>query len=90
MKLLYSLAVFFLIYRLAFRSLVRLYDCHLCFTPMIIADSFIKSSKARNSEFTTNKGMNHIFLKLNCDQEVPIQLHFAFVELVCSSWRIMA
>lgn len=42
--------------KLAFRSLVRLYNCQLCFTPMILADAFIKSSKARDNEFTTNKG----------------------------------
>jgi hypothetical protein len=47
---------------------------------MIVADSFIKSSKARNNEFTTNKGMNHIFLKLNFDPEIPIQLQFVFVD----------
>ncbi|CAH1787401.1 unnamed protein product [Owenia fusiformis] len=42
--------------KLAFRSLVRKYDCDVCFTPMIVADSFVKSLKARDSEFTTNSG----------------------------------
>ncbi|CAG2063641.1 unnamed protein product, partial [Timema podura] len=42
--------------RLPFRSLVRKYDCDLCFTPMILADSFVMSEKARNNEFTTSKG----------------------------------
>ncbi|XP_072097623.1 uncharacterized protein [Mobula birostris] len=42
--------------KLAFRSLVRRYDCELCFTPMIIASAFLKSGKARDSEFTTNFG----------------------------------
>lgn len=41
--------------KLAFRSLVRKYECDLCFTPMIIAESFVKSIKARDSEFTTNQ-----------------------------------
>nr|XP_055046611.1 B-cell receptor-associated protein 29-like isoform X3 [Misgurnus anguillicaudatus] len=41
--------------KLAFRSLVRKYDCDLCFTPMIIAEDFMRSAKARDSEFTTNK-----------------------------------
>uniref|UniRef100_UPI00398F80CD tRNA-dihydrouridine(20a/20b) synthase [NAD(P)+]-like n=1 Tax=Pristiophorus japonicus TaxID=55135 RepID=UPI00398F80CD len=40
--------------KLAFRSLVRKYDCELCFTPMIIASAFLKSGKARDSEFTTS------------------------------------
>ncbi|XP_030747739.1 tRNA-dihydrouridine(20a/20b) synthase [NAD(P)+]-like [Sitophilus oryzae] len=40
--------------KLQFRNLVRQYDCDLVFTPMILADSICKSSKARNNEFTTN------------------------------------
>ncbi|KAM5172745.1 tRNA-dihydrouridine(20a/20b) synthase [NAD(P)+]-like isoform 1-T3 [Mantella aurantiaca] len=42
--------------KLAFRTLVRKYGCDLCYTPMIVAADFVKSSKARDSEFTTNKG----------------------------------
>ncbi|XP_064626403.1 tRNA-dihydrouridine(20a/20b) synthase [NAD(P)+]-like isoform X2 [Lineus longissimus] len=41
--------------RLGFRTLVRKYGCDLAYTPMTICDSFIKSQKARDSEFTTNK-----------------------------------
>ncbi|CAL4099456.1 unnamed protein product, partial [Meganyctiphanes norvegica] len=41
--------------KLQFRSLVRQYGCDLCFTPMIVSDSFIKSVKARHSDFTTLK-----------------------------------
>ncbi|XP_044005771.1 tRNA-dihydrouridine(20a/20b) synthase [NAD(P)+]-like [Aphidius gifuensis] len=40
--------------KLAFRELVRQYNCDICFTPMILADSFVQSEKARNNEFTTN------------------------------------
>jgi tRNA-dihydrouridine synthase len=43
--------------RLAFRTLVRKYSCDLCYTPMIIAADFVRSIKARDSEFTTNQGM---------------------------------
>lgn len=38
----------------SFRHLVRRYNCDLCYTPMIVADSFIKSNKARDADFTTN------------------------------------
>lgn len=41
--------------KLAFRSLVRKYDCDLCFTPMIVAADFMRSVKARDSEFTTSQ-----------------------------------
>ncbi|XP_034289506.1 tRNA-dihydrouridine(20a/20b) synthase [NAD(P)+]-like isoform X1 [Pantherophis guttatus] len=42
--------------KLSFRTLVRKYDCDLCYTPMIIAADFVRSLKARHSEFTTNQG----------------------------------
>ncbi|XP_043944480.1 tRNA-dihydrouridine(20a/20b) synthase [NAD(P)+]-like isoform X2 [Protopterus annectens] len=42
--------------KLPFRTLVRKYGCELCFTPMIIAVDFLRSAKARDSEFTTSKG----------------------------------
>lgn len=45
-----------LLLRLPFRMLVRRYGCDLAFTPMIVSDSFIKSAKARDVEFTTNEG----------------------------------
>lgn len=38
----------------AFRKLVRKYQCDLAFTPMIISDSFVKSIKARDTDFTTS------------------------------------
>ncbi|XP_076382600.1 DNA repair and recombination protein RAD54-like okr isoform X2 [Megalopta genalis] len=41
--------------QLQFRTLVRQYDCDLCFTPMILADSFVQSNKARDNEFSINK-----------------------------------
>lgn len=44
------------IFRLQFRSLVKLYDCDLCFSSMILADSFHKSEKARRHEFKTSLG----------------------------------
>ena len=47
---------FLLFIRLQFRTLVRRYGCDICFTPMILADSFVQSSKARDNEFTTYKG----------------------------------
>ncbi|MEQ2167517.1 hypothetical protein GOODEAATRI_004953, partial [Goodea atripinnis] len=36
-------------------SLVRKYNCDICFTPMIVATDFLRSVKARDSEFTTNE-----------------------------------
>lgn len=39
--------------KLEFRRLLRKHGVKLCFTPMIIADSFNNSEKARQNEFTT-------------------------------------
>lgn len=41
-------------WRLQFRELVRKYACDLAYTPMIMADSFVNSQKARDNEFTSN------------------------------------
>ncbi|KMQ91455.1 trna-dihydrouridine 20a 20b synthase [Lasius niger] len=41
--------------KLQFRTLVRRYGCDICFTPMILADSFVRSLKARENEFTTHE-----------------------------------
>ncbi|KAL0108906.1 hypothetical protein PUN28_014190 [Cardiocondyla obscurior] len=41
--------------KLQFRTLVRRYGCDICFTPMILANSFVQSPKARHNEFTTHK-----------------------------------
>uniref|UniRef100_A0A8C8FA39 DUS-like FMN-binding domain-containing protein n=1 Tax=Oncorhynchus tshawytscha TaxID=74940 RepID=A0A8C8FA39_ONCTS len=40
---------------LAFWSLVRKFDCDICFTPMIVAPDCMCSVKARDSEFTNNE-----------------------------------
>eukprot|EP01083_Nonionella_stella_P075519 205347_1 len=41
--------------KLPFRMLCRKWGADLCFTPMIIADSFNRSAKARDSSMTTSK-----------------------------------
>lgn len=40
--------------KLEFRSLTRKYGADLCFTPMIVSNSFLRSEKARKAEFSTN------------------------------------
>ena len=55
----------FLSFRLAFRLLVRKYGCDMAFTPMIISDSFLQSTKARDMEFTT------------CSSDRPLIVQFA-------------
>ena len=40
--------------KLSFRRLVRKYGCDVAVTPMILADTFVASSKARDVEFTTS------------------------------------
>jgi len=45
--------------KLPFRTLVRSYDVHLAYTPMIIAESFASSATARDNEFTTDSAVDH-------------------------------
>ncbi|VDO93488.1 unnamed protein product [Soboliphyme baturini] len=40
--------------KLAFRQLVRKYNCHVCYTPMIFASCFLQSDCARDADFTTS------------------------------------
>lgn len=51
--------------KLPFRVLARRYGCDLCYTPMIMADSFVQSAKARRNEFTT------------CADDKPLIVQFA-------------
>lgn len=51
--------------KLPFRMLVRKYDCDLAYTPMIIANCFVNSLKARDSDFTT------------CPEDRPLIVQFA-------------
>lgn len=39
---------------LPFRLLVRKYNCQVAYSSMIIAESFVNSTRARNHEFHTN------------------------------------
>lgn len=40
--------------KLEFRALTRKYGADLTFSPMIVANSFLRSEQARKVEFTTN------------------------------------
>ncbi|XP_050444266.1 tRNA-dihydrouridine(20a/20b) synthase [NAD(P)+]-like [Adelges cooleyi] len=53
--------------RLQYRKLVRMYECDLCFTPMIMADSYIKSPKARAHEFQTDDGDSPLIVQFGAN-----------------------
>ena len=40
--------------KLPFRKLVRKYGCQIAHTPMIMSESFVRSGKARDVDFTTD------------------------------------
>ncbi|XP_037243820.1 tRNA-dihydrouridine(20a/20b) synthase [NAD(P)+]-like isoform X3 [Falco rusticolus] len=65
--------------KLAFRTLVRKYGCDLCYTPMIVAADFVRSAKARDSEFTTNKG----------DHPLIVQFAAKEAQVLCDAARIV-
>ncbi|XP_069739627.1 tRNA-dihydrouridine(20a/20b) synthase [NAD(P)+]-like isoform X2 [Phaenicophaeus curvirostris] len=66
--------------KLAFRTLVRKYKCDLCYTPMIVAADFVRSAKARDSEFTTNKG----------DHPLIVQFAAKEAQVLCDAARIIS
>ncbi|KAJ3107833.1 tRNA-dihydrouridine(20a/20b) synthase [NAD(P)+]-like protein [Phlyctochytrium planicorne] len=51
--------------KLPFREVVRMYDCDVAFTPMILSDVFKRSHIARECDFTTN------------DDDDPVIVQFA-------------
>lgn len=59
--------------KLAFRILSRLYGCDIAFSPMILADSFYNSQKARDNEFTTNDLDKPLIVQFAANQA----LHFS-------------
>jgi len=59
--------------KLAFRILSRLYGCDIAFSPMILADSFYNSQKARDNEFTTNDMDKPLIVQFAANQAI----HFA-------------
>lgn len=56
--------------KLPFRMLVRQYGCDLAFTPMIIANSFVQSLKARDNEFTTCKGDRPLIVQFAAHNDI--------------------
>lgn len=47
--------------KLPFRHLTSLYETHVTHTPMILAEEFSRSQKARTSDFTTSKEERGVF-----------------------------
>lgn len=48
--------------KLPFRQLVSTYETHITFTPMILAQEFCLSEKARHSDFSTNQEERGTFM----------------------------
>jgi tRNA-dihydrouridine synthase 4 len=71
------------IFRLQFRELIRKYDCDLCYTPMIMADSFNKSQKARDCEFTTNKYDRPLIVQFASNNPDDLATCTRFVQPYC-------
>lgn len=66
--------------KLEFRRLLRQNNVRLCFTPMIIANSFINSQEARMSEFSTNKDDHPLIAQFAAQNAIDM---LTASELVC-------
>ena len=69
--------------KLAFRNLVRLYGCDLTFSPMIMADSFFISQKARHNELTTNAQDTPMIVQFAANKAHYFAGHCSGVDLKC-------
>ena len=69
--------------KLQFRQLVRKYDCDLTYTPMIMSNSFIRSQKARDIEFTTNLTDRPLIVQFAANNCEDLASASAFVHKHC-------
>jgi hypothetical protein len=86
---------FYNIKRLQFRELIRKYNCDLCYTPMIMSNSFIRSQKARDIEFTTNPTDRPLIVQFAANKSSDFAMASQFVrnfsdgvELNCGKYLI--
>jgi len=66
--------------KLPFRVLVRQYGCDLAFSPMILADSFYNSQKARDSEFVTAEDDRPLIVQFAAKESIHFSESAAMVE----------
>ena len=69
--------------KLPFRTLVRKYGCDLAFTPMIMSDSFVRSAKARNSEFSTNSTDRPLIVQFAANNPSDLKLATEIIMPYC-------
>ena len=69
--------------RLQFRELVRKYSSDLVYTPMIMADSFVNSQKARDNEFTTNANDHPLIVQFASNKPDEFATAAQFVRTSC-------
>ncbi|XP_064483403.1 tRNA-dihydrouridine(20a/20b) synthase [NAD(P)+]-like [Ornithodoros turicata] len=58
--------------KLPFRMLVRKYAVDVAYTPMIMSDSFVKSQKARDAEFTTGPGDRPLVVQFAANNAIDL------------------
>jgi tRNA-dihydrouridine synthase 4 len=69
--------------KLEFRSLTKMYDADLCFTPMTIANSFARSEISRQNEFTTNEGDTPLITQFAANNVTDFLYATKMVEKYC-------
>ena len=69
--------------KLQFRELTRLYHCDLSYTSMIMSNSFIRSQKSRDIEFTTNPTDRPLIVQFAANNVDDLATASAFVSNHC-------
>ncbi|XP_023347012.1 tRNA-dihydrouridine(20a/20b) synthase [NAD(P)+]-like isoform X2 [Eurytemora carolleeae] len=70
--------------KLPFRLLVKDYGCDLMYSPMIMADSFYNSQKARDNEFITSEDDRPLIVQFAANQSIHFSESARMVEKYCN------
>ncbi|KAF0981833.1 hypothetical protein FDP41_011694 [Naegleria fowleri] len=74
--------------KLAFRLLCLEYNCDVVYTPMIMADSFSKSQKARDSDFSTHVHDKPLVVQFAANNPTDFSLACQFAAPFCDGFDI--
>lgn len=74
--------------KLPFRLLCREFGTDICYTPMIVAESFVKSNKARDSEFTHHPDDAPLIVQFAANNDVIFAQAAQLVQPYCQGVNI--
>ncbi|KAL9656498.1 hypothetical protein ABK040_005262 [Willaertia magna] len=74
--------------KLAFRNLCLEYGCDIVYTPMIMSDSFSKSQKARDSDFSTNNRDGPLVVQFAANKPTDFSISAQYLAKYCDGFDL--